>query len=111
MGVSTSLDTNGEGARIQLAGISGRFSRQPRNAPSHAASSSGGARRLIRSEEHTSELQSLMRSSYAVFCLKKKTTPRPTCTPGNITRVRAHHLLTSSHDSSSCNTQIYIRHL
>src|SRR3546814_2072599 len=27
---------------------------------------------LIRSEEHTSELQSLMRISYAVFCLKKK---------------------------------------
>src|SRR3546814_6851941 len=27
---------------------------------------------LDRSEEHTSELQSLMRSSYAVFCLKKK---------------------------------------
>src|SRR3546814_2175942 len=32
------------------------------------------ARRLDpRSEEHTSELQSLMRTSYAVFCLKKKT--------------------------------------
>src|SRR3546814_5957485 len=29
---------------------------------------------LIRSEEHTSELQSLMRNSYAVFCLKKKNT-------------------------------------
>src|SRR3546814_9223483 len=29
----------------------------------------------LRSEEHTSELQSLMRISYAVFCLKKKTTP------------------------------------
>src|SRR3546814_2098336 len=28
---------------------------------------------LSRSEEHTSELQSLMRNSYAVFCLKKKT--------------------------------------
>src|SRR3546814_10606637 len=28
--------------------------------------------RLFRSEEHTSELQSLMRISYAVFCLKKK---------------------------------------
>src|SRR3546814_7404538 len=28
---------------------------------------------LVRSEEHTSELQSLMRLSYAVFCLKKKT--------------------------------------
>src|SRR3546814_3689045 len=30
------------------------------------------ARRCARSEEHTSELQSLMRISYAVFCLKKK---------------------------------------
>src|SRR3546814_9554383 len=29
--------------------------------------------RRSRSEEHTSELQSLMRNSYAVFCLKKKT--------------------------------------
>src|SRR3546814_8117280 len=29
-------------------------------------------RELLRSEEHTSELQSLMRTSYAVFCLKKK---------------------------------------
>src|SRR3546814_3916327 len=33
----------------------------------------GAVRRLGRSEEHTSELQSLMRISYAVFCLKKKT--------------------------------------
>src|SRR3546814_10068505 len=33
---------------------------------------------LIRSEEHTSELQSLMRLSYAVFCLKKKTQPHNT---------------------------------
>src|SRR3546814_4016856 len=31
---------------------------------------------LARSEEHTSELQSLMRSSYAVFCLKKKKNQR-----------------------------------
>src|SRR3546814_3903142 len=31
-----------------------------------------------RSEEHTSELQSLMRISYAVFCLKKKTHKTPT---------------------------------
>src|SRR3546814_17232683 len=30
--------------------------------------------RLVRSEEHTSELQSLMRISYAVFCLKNKKT-------------------------------------
>src|SRR3546814_1753984 len=33
-----------------------------------------GAFEALRSEEHTSELQSLMRSSYAVFCLKKKIT-------------------------------------
>src|SRR3546814_10608929 len=48
------------------------------HAPRHPAS---GQRRVwcrpeidLRSEEHTSELQSLMRISYAVFCLKKKTT-------------------------------------
>src|SRR3546814_4168029 len=33
---------------------------------------------VARSEEHTSELQSLMRISYAVFCLKKKNTNRKT---------------------------------
>src|SRR3546814_2546097 len=33
---------------------------------------SHGIRERARSEEHTSELQSLMRISYAVFCLKKK---------------------------------------
>src|SRR3546814_4135118 len=33
---------------------------------------------LVRSEEHTSELQSLMRNSYAVFCLKKTNTTRHT---------------------------------
>src|SRR3546814_2268182 len=32
---------------------------------------------FIRSEEHTSELQSLMRISYAVFCLKKKNNTAP----------------------------------
>src|SRR3546814_1503994 len=37
----------------------------------------GKARRIVdRSEEHTSELQSLMRISYAVFCLKKKKTEK-----------------------------------
>src|SRR3546814_6750240 len=33
--------------------------------------------RALRSEEHTSELQSLMRISYAVFCFKKNNTPTP----------------------------------
>src|SRR3546814_3710918 len=50
----------------------------------------GGARRLAavrraRSEEHTSELQSLMRISYAVFCLKKK-------------RTKEHHINHKIHD-------------
>src|SRR3546814_5321118 len=35
----------------------------------------------LRSEEHTSELQSLMRISYAVICLKKKTDQSLTCAP------------------------------
>src|SRR3546814_4269302 len=37
--------------------------------------------RQSRSEEHTSELQSLMRISYAVFCLKKKKQSHPTIQP------------------------------
>src|SRR3546814_8637109 len=42
----------------------------------HAASRAmmGKKSTVQRSEEHTSELQSLMRTSYAVFCLKKKNT-------------------------------------
>src|SRR3546814_10144478 len=38
----------------------------------HEHRGAGHARRGVRSEEHTSELQSLMRISYAVFCLQKK---------------------------------------
>src|SRR3546814_6476371 len=40
--------------------------------PSSCASINSTATATSRSEEHTSELQSLMRISYAVFCLKKK---------------------------------------
>src|SRR3546814_5027852 len=39
--------------------------------------------RRLRSEEHTSELQSLMRISYAVFCLKKKNNNQNTKTHNN----------------------------
>src|SRR3546814_18997676 len=39
-----------------------------------------GLQDTLRSEEHTSELQSLMRISYAVFCLKKKKTHKRTPT-------------------------------
>src|SRR3546814_4529973 len=45
----------------------------------------------VRSEEHTSELQSLMRISYAVFCLKKKKT--------YITRLASSHIDQVTHQS------------
>src|SRR3546814_1811257 len=52
------------GARGAGTGLSG---------PTHRIEGAGrGAEGRVRSEEHTSELQSLMRISYAVFCLKKK---------------------------------------
>src|SRR3546814_9428808 len=47
-----------------------------RDQPTRAGCATGiefGPAHRFRSEEHTSELQSLMRISYAVFCLKKKT--------------------------------------
>src|SRR3546814_1650834 len=40
--------------------------------PRHRGRAAGRPADLVRSEEHTSELQSLMRISYAVFCLTKK---------------------------------------
>src|SRR3546814_1079600 len=49
-----------------------------------------------RSEEHTSELQSLMRISYAVFCLKKKTPTHTTNkqnTPDTSKRKPSHHTI------------------
>src|SRR3546814_7184715 len=51
-----------------------RTTLQSRKGESSGAFASRGRRSIVpgRSEEHTSELQSLMRISYAVFCLKKK---------------------------------------
>src|SRR3546814_6856698 len=57
-------DCGGEGLGIE-------FDRREVIAPFRAFAA------LPRSEEHTSELQSLMRISYAVFCLKKKKTKKP----------------------------------
>src|SRR3546814_4167820 len=57
-------------ALVDRAGV-GRPSRHIRQPP-HLAGHEP------RSEEHTSELQSLMRTSYAVFCLKKKQTKKET---------------------------------
>src|SRR3546814_9882152 len=55
--------------RLSCARYDTRRIRNP-DLPAHIRSAPG----LARSEEHTSELQSLMRISYAVFCLKKKQT-------------------------------------
>src|SRR3546814_6871252 len=49
-----------------------RVRRSRRSAPGYARRAGSSGCRHVRSEEHTSELQSLMRISYAVFCLKKK---------------------------------------
>src|SRR3546814_4988544 len=62
-----------------------------------------GHHALMRSEEHTSELQSLMRISYAVFCLKKKntnkiTSDQPVTQQDRTTRTSAHY---STHHPST----------
>src|SRR3546814_7683720 len=49
-----------------------KLARDPRPELANRLGSEEAAERFLRSEEHTSELQSLMRLSYAVFCLKKK---------------------------------------
>src|SRR3546814_10862984 len=49
-----------------------RRHREPPRGRAGATAGRGRRPRSRRSEEHTSELQSLMRNSYAVFCLKKK---------------------------------------
>src|SRR3546814_3399788 len=53
-------------------GLPRRPLRSPLAATRAAGRRAGAALAVGRSEEHTSELQSLMRISYAVFCLKKK---------------------------------------
>src|SRR3546814_2282677 len=48
-----------------------------------------------RSEEHTSELQSLMRISYAVFCLKKKNKKHQKRTQTNTLKTKLHMIYTT----------------
>src|SRR3546814_6669213 len=60
-----------------IAARGNELHRHAHKACSFAAASIACAARSIRSEEHTSELQSLMRISYAAFCLQK-TNPPPT---------------------------------
>src|SRR3546814_2399471 len=64
------------GRLCHLPPLTQRFQHAGRLAPAAGLEAVIAARRQVafRSEEHTSELQSLMRISYAVFCLKKKKT-------------------------------------
>src|SRR3546814_4712905 len=59
---------------LWVADSSGPISQSFRASPAHTSvpTRTPACRMRSRSEEHTSELQSLMRISYAVFCLKKK---------------------------------------
>src|SRR3546814_4102061 len=61
-----------------------------------------GARGHLRSEEHTSELQSLMRISYAVFCLKKKKTLQ---NHQHTNKQHIYHLNTNPHTTTFKPTQ------
>src|SRR3546814_6714707 len=65
-------------ARAVPAGLAARSERPVDVAPRQGQGGLRGTRRYRRSDEHTSELQSLMRISYAVFCLKKKTKTQST---------------------------------
>src|SRR3546814_4122730 len=56
-------------------------------------------RKIPRSEEHTSELQSLMRISYAVFCLKKKNTTQQK----QLTQHKYHVDESQHHHTTKCN--------
>src|SRR3546814_9096279 len=62
--------------RFEIAGdaVGGRIAVHPMP-PGVRSRIDRGRFEAVRSEEHTSELQSLMRISYAVFCLKKHTIP------------------------------------
>src|SRR3546814_19077736 len=62
-------DSSNVGARYLARGDSGHPSRIRHRPPDRAGTSTGSCAPNWRSEEHTSELQSLMRISYAVFCL------------------------------------------
>src|SRR3546814_3044101 len=55
----------------------------------------GADRQGVRSEEHTSELQSLMRISYAVFCLKKNTNTKQTSRPQHDNTSKRHSIPTT----------------
>src|SRR3546814_7249347 len=78
-----SREVVGRAGKVNSSSTPGTASRSNRRATAPTTLSAGvlplisrARSRRARSEEHTSELQSLMRISYAVFCLKKKKTKK-----------------------------------
>src|SRR3546814_2668575 len=76
-GIGQGQGSAGQGAgRADRREDRGSGAAQPGRGAGKAAPGAAPEERLTRSEEHTSELQSLMRTSYAVFCLKTKKNQR-----------------------------------
>src|SRR3546814_9825505 len=93
---------------LPLSAGRGGAGRTPESGTDRDASGGAGGPGC-RSEEHTSELQSLMRISYAVFCLKKKK-PKHTIHHVHTTLQKPHHYLIYNYnthntpDLYTCNT-------
>src|SRR3546814_7770759 len=73
-GLMGSYDLNGKTERLPRGTTTANLADRLPAGASNVRTAESNNRNEIRSEEHTSELQSLMRISYAVFCLKKKNT-------------------------------------
>src|SRR3546814_1605771 len=83
--------------------IPARWRRPRRGCTSRRISSTACGAAGWRSEEHTSELQSLMRISYAVFCLKKKKKTK-------IIKHQITNTYTQKHDNTQCSQQNTLTH-
>src|SRR3546814_7334892 len=89
-GVRNRLPMRARAVSIRSGGKTTQPSRQPAMEKYleklFTTTASGANSSIDRSEEHTSELQSLMRISYAVFCLKKKNNKKYAPTKNAISR-------------------------
>src|SRR3546814_7134403 len=99
---TTLFRSRGRGARGRGSSRSARSAARPPPAPTPGPATT-------RSEEHTSELQSLMRISYAVFCLHKKTNGRAhVCNPVTNTHILSrilHYKQTTHHNKNITATR------
>src|SRR3546814_1900172 len=106
---TTLFRSTGESNALSAASLASQSaSKSARTASASVPLDVIGVTPFVRSEEHTSELQSLVRNSYAVFCLKKKKYHDPmqdisnTCRFAVISRCLVHGSLdhnTSSYES------------